>query len=199
MTQTQQLNPTRDQRIVHHGRTWQQFKLIQEGFAESSGVRLFYHNSTIEILMPGREHEFFKTFIGLLIETFFVEKGIEFEPMGSMTQEIEGEVSAEADESYCIGEFKPIPDLAIEVVFTSGGPNKLARYKALGVPEVWFWEDGLFSLYHLRSADYDRIDRSQLEGLKDLDIDLLTQCIWMAQTSKVEAVRMFRRSIQVID
>ncbi|GEM_PF-624342 len=53
--------------------------------------------------MPGREHEFFKTFIGLLIETFFVEKGIEFEPMGLMTQEIEGEVSAEADESYCIG------------------------------------------------------------------------------------------------
>ena len=147
------------------------------------------------MVVPGREHEFFKTFIGLLIETFFVEKGIEFEPMGSMTQEIEGEVSAEADESYCIGEFKPIPDLAIEVVFTSGGPNKLVRYKALGVPEVWFWEDGLFSLYHLRSADYDRIDRSQLEGLKDLDIDLLTQCIWMAQTSKVEAVRTFRRSI----
>ncbi|MCY7278452.1 MAG: Uma2 family endonuclease [Phormidesmis sp. CAN_BIN44] len=196
MTQTQQLkNPIRDQRIVHHGRTWQQFKLIQEGFAESSGVRLFYYNSTIEILMPGREHEFFKTFIGLLIETFFVEKGIEFEPMGSMTQEIEDEVSAEADESYCIGEFKPIPDLAIEVVFTSGGPNKLARYKALGVPEVWFWEDGLFSLYHLRDNDYDRIDRSQLEGLKDLDIDLLTRCILMAQTSKVEAVRTFRRAI----
>jgi Uma2 family endonuclease len=94
-----------------------------------------------------------------------------------------------------IGEFKPIPDLAIEVVFTSGGPNKLARYKALGVPEVWFWEDGLFSLHNLRSADCDRIDRSQLEGLKYLDINLLTRCILMAQTSKVEAVRTFRRSI----
>lgn len=196
MTQTQPLkNPARDQRIVNHGRTWQQFKLIQKGFAESSGVRLFYYNNTIEILMPGREHEFFKTLIGLLIETFFVEKGIEFEPTGSMTQEIEGEVSAEADESYCIGESKPIPDLAIEVVFTSGGPNKLARYRALGVSEVWFWEDGLFSLYHLRNDDYDRIDRSQLEGLKDLDIDLLMRCVLMAQTSKVEAVRTFRRAI----
>ncbi|MEG4506483.1 Uma2 family endonuclease [Microcoleus sp. F6_B4] len=38
---------------------------------------------------------------------------------------------------------KAIPDLAIEVVFTSGGIDKLQLYKRLGIPEVWFWEDGV--------------------------------------------------------
>ena len=183
---------TQDRQIVQHGRTWQQFKFIQAGFANSPGVRLFYYKGTVEILSVGPEHEIFKTIIGLLIETFFVEKGIEFTPTGSMTQEREGEASAQADESYCLGELKPVPDLSIEVVFTSGGPNKLERYKALGVPEVWFWEDGLLTLHHLREEGYERISRSEV--LPDLDIDLLTRCVLI--TSRVEAVREFRRQIQ---
>lgn len=187
--------PISGQRIIQSGRTWHQFKLIQEGFADSPGVRLFYHNGTIEIFMPGRDHEIFKTLIGYLIETFLFEKGVFFEATGSMTQEIEEVVSAQADESYCIGESKPIPDLSIEVVFTSGNQKKLDRYQALGVPEVWFWEDGLFSLYHLRCDHYDRIQRSEIPELSDLDIDLLTRCVLMGQTSNAEAVRTFRQAI----
>ncbi len=38
---------------------WQQFKLIQAGFAQSHGIRLFYAHNTLEILMPGRNHERF--------------------------------------------------------------------------------------------------------------------------------------------
>jgi Uma2 family endonuclease len=120
-----------------------------------------------------------------------VEKGIEFYPTGSFTQEKEGVASAQADESYCIGSLKKIPDLSIEVVFTSGTVSKLKRYQELGVPEVWFWEDGLFTLHHLRVDGYERIYASEV--LPDLDIDLLTRCLLMA--SRVEAVREFRRAI----
>ncbi|HTL89402.1 MAG TPA: Uma2 family endonuclease, partial [Leptolyngbya sp.] len=42
----------------------------------------------------------------------------------------------------------------MEVVFTSGNEGKLTRYQALGVPEVWFWEDGVLKLYHLRETGY---------------------------------------------
>ena len=38
-----------DQRLVYSGITWEQFKLIQAGFAESNRVRLFYYQETIEI------------------------------------------------------------------------------------------------------------------------------------------------------
>lgn len=197
MTQTPLLNqPSTDQRLVYGGITWQQFKLIQAGFAESPGVRLFYYNGAIEILMPGREHEVFSRLIGFLIGLFCLENNIEFEPTGSMTQEREGEVSAQADESYCFGDSKPTPDLVIEVVFTSGSPNKLKRYQALGVPEVWFWQDGLFSLYHLRDTDYEKISHSEIPELATLDIDLLTRCVLIAQTSRLEAATTFRNALK---
>ncbi|HEY9727078.1 MAG TPA: Uma2 family endonuclease [Chroococcales cyanobacterium] len=189
-------HPIQDQRIIQPGRTWQQFKLIQEGFANSPGIKLFYYNGTIEILMPGREHEMFSAVIALLLGIFFVEKEIEFEPTGSMDQEKEGEAFIQADQSYCIGASKPIPDLSIEVIFTSGGINKLARYKALSVPEVWFWEDGVFSLYRLRAEGYQRIDHSEIPELTELDFNLLTRCVLMAQTSRLEAAKAFRKGIR---
>lgn len=188
------LDKATDQRIVHHG-TWEQFKCIQKGFDGSPGVRLSYYEGTIEVLMPGREHEIFSRLIGYLVTTFLTEKGIFFQPTGAMTQEKEGVVSAQADESYCIESSKPIPDLSIEVVFTSGGLSKLERYKALGVPEVWFWEDGVLKLYRLQNGTYEQIDRSQLPGLNDLDLSLLQRCILMAETDAGEAIRAFRREL----
>lgn len=187
---------TSDQRVVLSGRSWEQFKLIQQGFEDSPGIRLFYFDGTIEILMPGREHEVFKAIIAILLIIYFEENGIEFEPTGSMTQEHEGVASAEADESYCIGVSKPVPDLAIEVIFTSGGPSKLQRYQALGVPEVWFWEDGVFTLYCLSGNGYERRDRSQIPELVRLDVELLTRCVLMGETSRLEAMREFRKGIQ---
>ncbi|EGJ30702.1 MULTISPECIES: Uma2 family endonuclease [Moorena] len=190
----QLLDQTTDQRIVHDG-TWEQFKLIQKGFDGSPGVRLFYFDGIIEILMPGREHEIFASIIGYLITTFLTEKGILFQPTRSMTQEKEGVASAQADDSYCIGSVKPIPDLSIEVVFSSGGISKLERYQALGVPEVWFWEDGLLKLYHLQDGSYVPIERSLLPGLSELDLDWFRHCVLMAETDAGEAIRAFRRQI----
>ncbi|UBF23703.1 Uma2 family endonuclease [Kovacikia minuta CCNUW1] len=191
---TSLLNQSSDQRILHQG-TWEQFKLIQKGFDGSPGVRLFYDEGTIEILMPGREHEIFASIIGDLVTTFLAEKGIFFQPTGAMAQEKEGVVSAQADVSYCIGSVKPIPDLSIEVVFTSGSSSKLEHYKALGVPEVWFWEDGLLSLYHLRNGNDERVDLSLFPELNDLNLDLLKRCILIAETDAGEAIRTFRREI----
>jgi Uma2 family endonuclease len=192
----QLLERTTDQSMIHADRTWEQFKLIQRGFEASPGVRLFYFNGTIEIFMPGRLHELFKSLIGMLLEIFFIENGIEFEPTGSMTQEIEGEVSAQADESYCIGESKTPPDLSIEVVFTSGGSHKLKRYLALGVPEVWFWTDGLFTLHRLQGDRYEPIKCSEIPELANLDLNLLTRCVLIGETSRLEAAREFRKGMQ---
>jgi Uma2 family endonuclease len=188
------LSKTTDQRIVHHG-MWERFKFIQKGFEGSAGVRLFYYDGTIEVLMPGQDHETFAHVIGYFVTTFLVELGIFFKPTGAMTQEISEVVSLQADESYCIGSIKPIPDLSIEVIFTSGGISKLERYKALGVPEVWFWEDGLLKIYHLQNGSYESVDRSQLPGLNNLNLDLFKRCILIAETDVGEAIRVFRREL----
>lgn len=189
----QLLQKSTDQRIVIQG-TWEKFKLLQQASEDSPGVQLSYYGGTIEILMPGEDHEFFAHVIGYLLTTFLLTKGLPFKPTGAKTQEQEGEASAQADQSYCLGGSKPIPDLSIEVVFSSGS-NKLARYRALGVPEVWFWEDGTLTLHHLRGSGYERIERSELLELAQLDMDLLRRCILMAETDFAAAVQMFQQSL----
>jgi hypothetical protein len=62
---------------------------------------------------------------------------------------------------------------------------------------VWFWQDGVLVLYSLTDDGYRRIDRSQLPGLEDLDIDVLRRCIMLAETDAGEAVRAFQQAIEV--
>ncbi len=182
-----------ESRFIKTGVSWEDFKAIQQGFANLPGVRLFYYRGELEILGTSPEHEIVKGNIGFLVEDHLLTTGVEFVATGSFSQEREDETAAQADESYCFNEQKPIPDLAIEIVITSGGPSKLKRYKVLGVREVWFWEqDGVIEVHFLEGDDYKRISRSRF--LPDLDLERLAMCA--AVVSRPEAVRQFRSSGQ---
>ena len=174
-----------DVRTIHHGKSWDQFKYLQKGFESSRGVYLFYFDGIVEILMPGRAHELFKSVIGFLVETYLFNCEVEFEPTGSMTKEKEKVASVEADESYEIEGLT----LSIEVNFTSGDINKLSRYQALGVDEVWFWEDDVLEMYHLQAGEDQQIDRSRIPALSSLDSQLLSDCIAIGETSRIEAAK----------
>jgi Uma2 family endonuclease len=184
-----------DRRIIHAGVSWAQFEQIRQGFAESTGVRLSYFEETIEIFMPGQDHELFSRTIGTLLSLFLARQGILFFPVGSADQIKPGVAFTQPDESYCIGARKPMPDLSIEVVFSHGGISKLNRYQALGVEEVWFWEDGVLQLHRLTSEGYVAIGQSQIEGLANLDLDLLKRCIMIAETDPGEAIRTFQQGL----
>jgi Uma2 family endonuclease len=176
-----------DVRTIQHGKTWAQFEHLQQGFENTRGVRLSFYNQTIEILMPGKAHELFKKIIAILIEAFLLDRQVEFEPTGSMTQKRDGVAAAEADESYEIQGFK----LSIEVNFTSGDVSKLACYQALEVSEVWFWEDGILAVYVLESQGYRKVSHSQIPVLAPIDLSIMAECILMGETSRLEAVRRF--------
>lgn len=195
LTTERSAHASTDQIITLRG-TWEQFKLIQQGSADNPQARLFYFDGTIEIVMPGRPHEIFAQAIGILLALFLAHQGIAFLAVGSADQEKTGEASAQPDQSYCIGSVKPIPDLAIEVVFSSGGPRKLQRYQAIGVPEVWFWQDGVLSLYHLRETGYEAIAQSELDGLRSLDLAVFQRHILMGELDTGEAVRSFSAYLQ---
>lgn len=183
-----------DQRICFPG-TWESFGLIQQGMSNLRRVKLSFYNGIIEIFMPGAAHSKFVHIVGYLVTTFLLENGIEFVPSGDKNQASTGVAGLQADESYCIGSEKDIPDLSIEVVFTSGGPSQLKMYAELGTKEVWFWEDGKISLYHLRSPEqiYEKITVSELSGLDALNLELLQRCILRAETDFSGAVLMLRK------
>ena len=101
--------------------------------------------------------------------------GIEFTPYGSWTLKNKREErGAEADECYVFGpdpKRKRRPDIAIEVIFTSGGVDKLNVYRKLGVREVWYWEDGRIEVHVRRGTRYERAARS--EALAGIDLQQL--------------------------
>jgi Uma2 family endonuclease len=184
-----------DQIVVVKG-SWAKFKLIQQGCEESSSVRVSYFNGTIEIVMPSRAHEIFSGAFHLLLSLYLAHLDIECLATGSADQEVEGTAAVQPDQSYCIDGVKAIPDLSVEVVFSSGGINKLARYQAIGVPEVWFWEDGVLALYHLRSSGYEPVERSELPGLKELDLTIFKRCLLIGETSTTNAIKEFTTYLQ---
>lgn len=179
--------PLPTQRMIIPG-TWKQFELLRQGFEQSKRVRLAYYEGTIEIIMPGQVHELFKKIIAMMVEAYLLDRGLEFLPTGSMTQKVDEVAAAEADESYIVGEFK----LSIEVTVTSGDDSKLQIYKALGVNEVWFWEDGVLEIHHLINGEYDRVQSSQIPELSRIDMAVLAECILMGETSRVQAIGAFR-------
>lgn len=88
-------------------------------------------------MSPSRHHEAVKKQIATLLEVYFEETNTNYFPLGSTTfrkQEKRG--GTEPDESYCIGTEKEFPDLAVEVVLTSGGTDKLAVYSTSHSHEV---------------------------------------------------------------
>lgn len=179
--------------ILLDGFTWREFKAVAQ-LLDRPGVRLSFLDGVLEIRkMPGRKHETVKKRIAALVEAYLEYLELDFVPTGSMTLESEeGLVRREADESYELGQDRERPDLAIEIIVTSGGLNKLEAYKRLQIPEVWFWEKGQLSLHQLQTNGYVEIKQSKV--LPKLDIKLLTRCIHTE--NHAEAVREFRRGIE---
>ena len=73
------------------------------------------------------------------------------------------------------------PDLAIEVIWTSGGIEKLEIYRRLGVGEVWFWENNHISVHLLERTKYVEMKRSTC--LPDLDLALIARLAVVEPTS----------------
>ncbi len=188
-------SPAVEQRFTWRGLTWHQFKAIQASFEDLRNVRLSYCDGVLEIVGISKPHEAFQSIIGVLLAIYFEVREIEFFPSGAYSQIVEDKVEYQSDLSYCFGTDKNVPDLCIEVVITSGIPIKLQKYRLMGVPEVWFWEDGTLQLYRLREQGYERIASSEL--LPELDLSLLKRCILFA--SPLEALKEFRKGISSTD
>src|SRR5690349_14630739 len=124
-----------DQRVYLRGIDWEQYAALLAMRGESSVPRITYLRGVVELMSPSRSHERIKKMIARLIEAYADELDLDLAGYGSWTLKSEPEErGAEADECYILGspqvspEEKERPDLAIEVVWTSGGIDKLEVY-----------------------------------------------------------------------
>jgi len=187
--------PLEDKIVVLRGATWADYQRHLEMRGDAAGPRIAYLEGNLEIMTPSRPHESIKSTIGCLVEIWCLENDVEFSPYGSWTLESKDDArGVEPDECYVFGSISSPerPDLAIEVVWTSGGVDKLAIYSKLGVREVWFWRRGQVTAYALRGDRYEQLSASEV--LPGLDLTELAEHLDRPTTS--QAIREYRARLQ---
>ena len=181
-----------DDRVILHGIGWAQYEAIRDATDHIAGLHLTYLDGTLEIMRPSSRHERIKKLIARLVEAYAEELDLTMTGFGSTTyRRPEMQRALEPDECYVFGVGKEEPDIAIEVVITGGGIDKLAVYRGLGVKEVWFWVDGRVEIHQLGEAGYERSQRSRF--LPDLDPEELAGIIASAgDYDQTQVVKRFR-------
>ncbi|MBW4542953.1 MAG: Uma2 family endonuclease [Symplocastrum torsivum CPER-KK1] len=190
-----------EERFTRSEVNWLQYEAVIVKLENNSHYRVTYLDGVLEIVSPSLRHEKLKKRLATLVEFYLLKKRIKYTPMGSHTVKKRlKRAGAEPDECYSLGEEKSIPDLAIEVVITSGTIDKLETYRCLEVTEVWMWKLNRLTLYHLREETpskflqtygYEQINLSEL--LPDLNIPLLEQCTMISD--QIQAIDEFEEGM----
>lgn len=187
-----------EQRFVLHGVTWEQYVALREALDDRPGLRMTYLEGVLEFMSPSPLHEYAKTLIARLLEAYADERRIRLLGYGSTTYRKEAKQRGlEPDECYYVGTKKEVPDIALEVVATSGGIDKLAVYAGLGIPEVWFWVNAGFQIYFLGEGSYKPRARSAF--LPDLDLRRLAEIVATTpEEEQADAVWRYRDELRAV-
>ena len=187
--------PTADRVLVMRGITWEGFETLLALRGEHGRPRLAYLDGAVELMTTSREHEGIKSNVGCFVDAYCLDRGVTFAKYGNWTLKDEHERTAvEPDECYSFGpnpRERSCPDLVIEVVWTSGGIDKLEAYRRLGVREVWFWEAMTLAAFVLGTAGYERRERSAC--LPGFDLALVST---LSQRDTSEAVAEFLAALR---
>lgn len=187
-------SPIDDHIVLLRNAAWSDYQRILELRGERPVPRLAYLQGVLELISPSREHEALKSLIGQLIETWCLERGVEFRAFGSWTLESkESDRGLEPDECYVFGTAADPrrPDLAIEVVWTAGGLDKRDIYRQLGVREIWYWRRGQLTAYSLRDGGYVEVPRSEVLA----GIDLSQLASFLDRPTASQAIRDYRAAL----
>jgi len=155
--------------------SWDTYERLLAEPGRSSGVRFYYDQGSLEIIVPSVEHETIKRTIEMIIDSLIAERDIDFVGAGSTTfNRKDLEKGFEPDSSYYFHNADkvegkkgidlskdPPPDLVIEVDVSSYSAHKLTTYyAAIGVPEVWRYSEGVVSIWNLVRNRYHQRDES---------------------------------------
>ena len=188
--------PPAEQRLLLECISWQQYDALVALFINQlPALRMTYLEGTLELMTTSPEHERLKKTIARLIEAFAEELDLDLNGYGSATFRKEAAARGlEPDECYCLGELHEVPDIALEIVITSGGIDKLEVYKGLRVQEVWLWQNQQLRIYGLVNEEigYTALETSQC--LPQLDVALLTS--YVDRPSQTQAVKAYRQALR---
>lgn len=187
---------------------WDEFEAILDELGDHRASRIAYSDGILEIRMPLPEHEVDKELIGDMVKILLEELDINNECFGSTTFKSQTMAKGiEPDQCFYIQNYgvmvgkrrvdltiDPPPDLAIEVdvTFKTG----LDAYQALGVLELWRFENGHLQISVLQNGQYQEVNSSpSFPGFSIAD--LVNECLDRARTEgRSQALKTFRQQVQ---
>ncbi len=172
MLQLRQIVVQPGQRIQLQDVNWNDFVAILDELGDKRAWRIAYSDEVLDIRMPLPEHEVDKELIGDMVKILLEELDIDNECFGSTTfkrQDVAKGIEPDQcfyirNHAVMIGKRRvdltidPPPDLAIKVDVTS--KTGLDAYRALGVPELWRFEDGQLQISLLQNGQYQDANSS---------------------------------------
>jgi Uma2 family endonuclease len=160
------------QRVDLEDISWQAFEEILIELGDSRGTRIAYNNTTLTIVAPSLNHERAKVMLGDLVKVLLEEMGLNHVASGSTTlmrQDLGKGI--EPDGSFYIRNFAqvlkkdhldltidPPPDLVIALYLTSKTVAEV--YEALGIPELWRYNQGRLRIDILQAGKYIQVEES---------------------------------------
>jgi Uma2 family endonuclease len=137
-------------------------------------VRVTYSQGVLELMILSYAHERYKKLLARLVETLTEELNIPMESGGSTTFKrqtlerglepdecfyIQNQALVRGKQSIDLNEDPP-PDLVIEIDITHSAINRMEIYAALGVPELWRWDNGALQFWVLSQHQYQQVQHS---------------------------------------
>jgi Uma2 family endonuclease len=140
-----------DQILTLNNMNWSDYEQL---LVADIGYKASYWDGVITIVSPSKNHERIAEIINGLIKTYCRKYNLIYFPMGSTTIKNPPLAGKEPDHSFAFEIDKSVPDLAIEVTYTSGSIADLERYQSLNVKEVWLWQNNKITFYKLIDSKY---------------------------------------------
>jgi Uma2 family endonuclease len=193
------------QRIQLQEVNWHEFEAILDELGDKRACRIAYSDGVLEIRMPLPKYEKAKVLIGDMVKILLEELDMGNECFGSSTFKRQDMAKGiEPDDCFyiehatqMIGKDRidltvdPPPDLAIEVDVTS--KTGLDAYLALGVPELWRFEEGRLQISLLQDGQYQDTN-SSLHFSRFPIIEGISQFLDRAQTEgRSQRLKAFRQ------
>jgi Uma2 family endonuclease len=185
----QQIEVPVGEHILLRDVSWEEFEAILEELGDRRSTRVAYFDGMLEIITPLPEHEYFKETIGDAIKDMAETLELDYESYGSTTwRQRAKQAGLEADNSFYFqneaivrGRLDidltqdPPPELALEIDVTSKSLERFPIYARLGIPELWCYDVGTLTIYHLQNSQYVEVEQSTI--FPQLDIRSLPQLI----------------------
>ncbi|MEM9273324.1 MAG: Uma2 family endonuclease [Cyanobacteria bacterium P01_F01_bin.143] len=151
----------KDQLLTITEASWQDYQNFNA--EEYPGYRVSYLDGEITIMSPGRNHEKIAEVINRLIIAYCEKFEIQDFPFRQTRLEAKDSAGKEPDVAYAFNQDKKLPELVVEVIFSSGNLNNIKdSYQAIGVEELWIWQNNQITFYSLDQNNYIEIESSKI-------------------------------------